>query len=391
MIRAIVVCLVLAVAGPVVAETVRVDLRLANALQLGGAKEWQRLAHVSLIFEDGVLRSGRVGPFDGGLIGGWSTVAWTGRFDGGDLRLEGDRLTGTMKAYVTSNEVGRGEHAFTIDADLKDGKATGRFTAVHGDAQTAGGVNGVYRQIVPVPADAEDGLMVLALDGALPRGEVLKVYLDRQGGGYRAAFAFATPFSRRPFEIDATGLTLKDGELSGTVNVIRNVTRTRIDPLLGSYQVRAKIAGDRISGSHAGRFGDDEGDGDVWGEVLPRPEVPHGAVQVSMKLEDGLFGGADWQNRAFFDFSMNMGKAETGKLSNNKGVYRGRFAGAELTLTEDRVRGHIVGTVLDGDVTPGRYTFDIDGPKVGNYFMGVFTTRLGDQTKQGYFVGTLGP
>ncbi len=391
MIRAIVVCLVLAVAGPVVAETVRVDLRLANALQLGGAKEWQRLAHVSLIFTDGVLQSGRVGPFHGGLIGGWSTVAWTGRFDGGDLRLEGDTLTGTMKAYVTSNEVGRGEHAFTIDADLKDGRATGKFTAVHGGAKTAGGVNGVYRQIVPVPADAEDGLMVLALDGALPRGEVLKVYLDRQGGNYRAAFAFATPFSRRPFEIDATGLTLKDGELSGTVNVIRNVTRTKIDPLLGSYQVRAKVAGDRISGSHSGRFGADEGGGDVWGEVLPRPELPHGAVQVSMKLEDGLFGGADWQNRAFFDFSMNMGKADTGKLSNNKGVYRGRFAGAELTVTEDRVRGHIVGTVLDGDVTPGRYTFDIDGPKVGNYFMGVFTTRLGDQTKKGYFVGTLGP
>jgi len=391
MIRAIVVCLVLVASGPVVAETVRVDLRLPNALQLGHAKEWQRLAHVSLIFKDGVVQSGRVGPFNGGLIGGWSTVAWTGRFDGGDVRLEGDKLTGTINAYVTSNEVGRGEHAFTIDAALKDGRATGKFTAVHGDSKTAGAVNGVYRQIVPVPVDAEDGLLVLALDGALPRGEVLKVYLDRQGGMYRAAFAFATPFSRRPFEIDATGLTLKNGELSGTVNVIRNVTRTKIDPLLGSYQVRARIAGDRVSGSHSGVFGEDKGGGDVWGEVLPRPEVPHGTVKVAMKLEDGLFGGEDWQNRAFFDFSMNMGKADTGKLSNNKGVYRGQFDGAELTLTEDRVRGRIIGTVLDGGVTPGQYTFDVEGPKVGNYFMGIFTTRLGDQTKKGYFVGTLIP
>ncbi len=391
MMRAIAVCLVLATAGPVVAETVRVDLRLANALQAGRAKEWQRLAHVSLIFKDGVLQSGRFGPFSGGLIGGWSTVAWTGRFDGGDLRFDGDKLTGTMKAYVTSNAVGRGEHAFTVDAELKDGKATGKFAAVHGDTKTAGSVKGEYRRIEPVPVDAEDGLLVLALDGALPGGEVLKVYLDRQGGRCRSAFAFATPFSRRPFEIDATGLTLKDGELSGTVNVIRNVTRTKIDPLLGSYEVSAKITGDRIRGSHSGHFGDGQGAGDVWGEVLPRPEVPHGAVRVAMKLEDGLYGGEDWQNRAFFDFSMNMGKADVGKLSNNKGVYRGRFDGAELTLTEDRVRGRIVGTVLDGGVTPGQYTFDIDGPKVGNYFMGVFTTRLGDETKKGYFVGTLGP
>jgi hypothetical protein len=338
-----------------------------------------------------VLQSGRFGPFSGGLIGGWSTVAWTGRFDGGDLRFDGDKLTGTMKAYVTSNAVGRGEHAFTVDAELKDGKATGEFAAVHGDTKTAGSVKGEYRRIEPVPVDAEDGLLVLALDGALPGGEVLKVYLDRQGGRCRSAFAFATPFSRRPFEIDATGLTLKDGELSGTVNVIRNVTRTKIDPLLGSYEVSAKITGDRIRGSHSGHFGDGQGGGDVWGEVLPRPEVPHGAVRVAMKLEDGLYGGEDWQNRAFFDFSMNMGKADVGKLSNNKGVYRGRFDGADLTLTEDRVRGRIVGTVLDGGVTPGQYTFDIDGPKVGNYFMGVFTTRLGDETKKGYFVGTLGP
>lgn len=391
MMRALVVSLVLAAAAPVVAETVRVDLRLANALQGGQATEWQRLAHVSLIFKEGALQSGRVGPVKGGLIGGWSTVAWTGRFDGGDLQLDGDKLTGTMKAYVTSNEIGRGDHAFTIDAELQDGKATGKFTAVHGDMKTAGSLRGEYRRIESEPVDAEDGLLVLALDGALPRGEVLKVYLDRQGGRYRAAFAFATPFSRRPFEIDAAGLTLKDGELSGTVNVIRSVTRTKIDPLLGSYQVRARIIGDRISGSHSGGFGAGRGAGDVWGEVLPRPAVPQGVVKVAVKLEDGLFGGEDWQNRAFFDFSMHMGKAHVGKLSNNKGVYRGRFDGAELTLTEDRVRGRIVGTILDGGVTPGQYTFDVDGPKVGNYFMGVFTTRLGDQTKRGYFVGTFSP
>lgn len=122
--------------------------------------------------------------------------------------------------------------------------------------QTAGAINGAVRRIVPVPTNAEDGLVVIALDDALPRGEPLKVYLDRKDGRCRAAFAFATSFSRRPFEIDASALTLVDGELSGPVQVIRTVSRTKIAPVVGTYQVRAKIVGDQIRGSHAGSFGD---------------------------------------------------------------------------------------------------------------------------------------
>ena len=47
--------------------------------------------------------------------------------------------------------------------------------------------------------------------------------------------------------------------------------------------------------------------------------------------------------------------------------------------------------VLAGGVTAGQYTFDLDGPVVGHSFMGIFTTHLGDQSKTGYFVGTLHP
>ena len=72
-------------------------------------------------------------------------------------------------------------------------------------------------------------------------------------------------------------------------------------------------------------------------------------------------------------------------------MYRGRFDHAALTLTEARIRGRLVGTVRDGRVTAGRYTCDVDGPLVGNFFMGIFTTRLGEQTKRGSFVGTLAP
>jgi hypothetical protein len=88
---------------------------------------------------------------------------------------------------------------------------------------------------------------------------------------------------------------------------------------------------------------------------------------------------------------MDMCKADKGKLFNNKGVYRGQFDRADLQMTEGRIRGQLVGTVFDGGVTAGHYTCDLDGLVVGHSFMGIFTTHLGDQSKTGYFVGTLHP
>jgi hypothetical protein len=53
--------------------------------------------------------------------------------------------------------------------------------------------------------------------------------------------------------------------------------------------------------------------------------------------------------------------------------------------------GTLHGTVLSGEVTAGEYAFELDGWMVGDVLAGRFTTRKGDQTKTGYFVGGATP
>jgi hypothetical protein len=376
--------LLLLIAAPAWAET-RVDFHLNKALLGGTAKDWQRTVHISLTLKDGVAELGKIGPARGGSIGGWSTVGWTGRVEGVDVRRTGDKVTGTIRAYVTSNELDTGEYTFAIDGEMKDGKLAGKFASKCGKLEATGPIMGDGERPA-AKVDVEDSILILVLDKALPKGEVMKIYLDRKDGKFRSAFAFATSHSRRPFEIDAADLAIKDGELAGTIKVLRTIGKTKDQPLLGSYQVKAKIQGASLRGSHAGQLDADKGAGDVWGEIANRPTIPD-SVHVSTKLEDGLFGPSFWQNRAFFDFLMNMGKANSGKMFNNKGVYKGRFDRAELTLSGDRMKGRVEGTVLEGAVVAGSYVFELDGQMVGPYFAGQFTTRLGDKTKTGYFVG----
>lgn len=385
---------VLGCAASARAETSRVEFHLNNGLILEGDKgknDWKRTAHFALIFDDDIARSATMGPGQGGNTGGWGTVNWSGRVDAVDVRKSGDKVSGTIRAYVASNELAAGEYAFTVDGRIQGGKLVGTFTTKHAKGEASGPIVGDAVVANPPTPSADDGLVILVLDKALPKGEVLKIYLDRKDGVIRSAFAFATAFSRRPFDIDASGVTIKDGELAGTFKVLRTVGKLKDRPLVGTYQVKAKLQGGLVRGSHSGNYGEDKGQGNVWGEVLARPALPKDPIQVWAKLEDGLFGGADWQNRAFFNFILESGRANMGKLFNNKGVYRGRLDRAELTLTGDRVRGRMEGTILDGGVTAGSYTFELDGQMVGHFFYGHYTTRLGEQSKQGYFVGGVSP
>ncbi len=85
------------------------------------------------------------------------------------------------------------------------------------------------------------------------------------------------------------------------------------------------------------------------------------------------------------------GRADTGALSNNKGVYKARLDDARLLFDGRSVTGTLHGTVLSGGVTEGGYTFELDGWMAGDVLAGRFTTRKGDQTKTGYFVGGATP
>jgi hypothetical protein len=373
-----------------------VELRLDNALQGGVASEknWMRTAHLGLTFRGADAAAGRVGVGRGGRPGGWNVAGWSGRVERLAVQRENDRITGTVEVLVSSNTVGAGRHVFTLDARVNDGKATGSFTARHGDAAAAGKVSGTARPFTQAKTNPQDALYVVALDGSLPRSEVLTVYLNVEAGGVRNGFAFAPSFSRRPFEVDASGLTVRGTAVTGVVRILRVPPGSDVRKELGRYDLNLEVAGDRVSGTYAGTFEDKQMRGAVWGEASPRPPAPAPTqpLDVWLKLEDGLFGGADWQNRAFFKFTVVGGRGDAGSLTNNKGIYTARFDRARLDIDGGSLTGTLHGTVLSGGVTAGEYVFELDGWMIGDVLAGRFTTRKGgDQTKTGYFVGGVTP
>jgi hypothetical protein len=367
-----------------------VELRLFNALIGGRAKEWQREARVSFWLENNKASHARIGPKPG-----WSIAGWCGCVEKLSMKVEGGRLTGGITARISSNEVDPGEYDFVLSGENTDKSVRGTFTSQHnGKSFTNRSFSGVMRHGFLPQLDNQDVVYTLHIVEALPRKEPMTLYLDRQGGAFLAAFAFAPTYSRRPFEVDASGLQVEDDNLHGEVLVFRSrMAELQEGGAEGRsrYRVQARLETGTVLGTYSGT--NPEGNaakGPLWGHLEARPAVPS-AAKVFLKLEDGFSGGAYWQNRVFFNFIAQNGRASTGKADNNKGIFSARFDGADLEFQGVRILGTVHATVLDSkSVHHGPYLFRLDGLNVGNVLSGRFTTlRDTEELKGGYFVGGL--
>ncbi|HEX8915949.1 MAG TPA: hypothetical protein VF796_26615, partial [Humisphaera sp.] len=233
-------------------------------------------------------------------------------------------------------------------------------------------------------------------------GEVLRIHLDVWGGRAVTSFGSAPSYSRRPFDVDASGLRADASRVWGDLVVSRlagdgkpagdgrrvEVGRYTVDVRSGSGgALRGAFVGTTVDSALAG--------GDAWADAAPRP-APAGQAgphKVFVKLEDGLAGGADWQNRVFFDFVATDGRAAAGRANNNKGIYTAEFRGADLRWDGQAFAGTLDCAVVEsGIVTRGAYHVRLDGHMVGPDCYGRFATTLGDSpVKSGYFVGRVEP
>jgi len=365
-----------------------VTLRLHNALVGGRAHPWQREVRVSFWLTGERAMRGRIGPKVG-----WNIAGWSGRVERLEAVLDRDRFTAAVEARISSNEVDSGRYTFRLDGAVTGDSVQGTFTTTHGDrtgpAQAFQGTLAAasFEQVNP-----DDAVYTIRLIEALPRGEVLTVYLDRQNGGFPAAFAFAPTYSRRPFEIDASRLSVEDTRVRGAIRVFRS----KMGELqeggsegLSEYRIEATIQDGGAVGTFEGVNPESKPvTGPVWGQVDGRPSIPDPA-RVFLKLEDGFTGGAYWQNRVFFHFDLRNGRADAGKADNNKNVFTARCDNARLDLRGTTVQGTLQATVLGSPaVDKGPYTFDLQGFNVGGVLSGRFTTtRDGRPVKRGYFVG----
>jgi hypothetical protein len=156
-----------------------------------------------------------------------------------DLRADGQRLSGTVN-------IGFGTHTWPVKLDLQcaggavSGTSTREIPALEQTMQTEGAVtargplqerlfptpwltNQPWTSFGPTPAGLQT--YVLQLPAAIPLGRkpaALVLSLDHDGRRFVRATAAALGFTQSWHEVDARGLRLEDGRITGTVMVLLN-------------------------------------------------------------------------------------------------------------------------------------------------------------------------
>lgn len=374
---------------PTLPEPARFELILEWPLSRDST-HWQNRAHVGFTIKGGRAVAPKVHAPNN------TTYAdWTCRVDSLDLKLAGGRLSGTIQAAIAGGGkwCRSGQYAFAIDADVLGDAVAGTFATRLGGEQVSGGrfLGRVAPAAVSQPAESTYDLH---LHGAAADGKAMWVHLDCRKGAFSAGLAFTPRFNHAVHDVEASGLKLAEGKLTGklrvTVNADPYVPRDG-KPVACAYAIDARVADGGIGGSFTGTFGGEAVRGVVGGLYGPRPDVS-GAVNVWLKMEQGVAGGAAWHNRTYIHFALKNGKVVEGKFSNNKGAWEGTFDGAEVRLRDGALTGELKCTIASGRVRKGTYVFALDGRVISSFVTGSFTSRLGGQVVQsGRFVGGIAP
>ncbi len=368
----------------------RVRIKLDKALTGLSPKvrDWVLSPEIEFLLIDGKVVSPIIQ-----LKRGWTVPSWKGVIGSSRFKFSASKLTGAMIAVIHSAKTVSGKYNITIDATIDNDMIEGTYTSARikvGGGTKKGTLRGAIQDAHVSGDPLHDGVWTIHLFDGLPGGEVLSLYVDRHEGKF-TAFAFSPDFTRRPLDVDTSGLTFKDSKLAGVVSVSRlNKANDGTRSNFGKYKIDAKIAGSKVRGEFNGTSVNEQAvSGKIRGEIRHRRPIPKDAT-LWIKCEDGYTGGAMWQNRVFFQFKLNeKGAFVEGKANNNKGVFKATLDDVKVSLTNNRLRGTLKSTVKSsGSVTTGDYIFKLDGQRAGDVFYGRFFTQLGGkEVSVGYFVG----
>jgi hypothetical protein len=221
------------------------------------------------------LRDGKA--VDGEFASGKGTGKWgfEGRFDGGTMTFDGERLRGTVRAGVVGGDAARGPYAFEVNAAVRGGSLVDGTCTTRKDGNNWGTrpVHGTAVGLdAPTPADAA---WVLTLEEVLTGGKALTLYLACVGGRFRDTVARGGNVQTHP--ADASGLALENGRLTGAVTV--DLVPGRGFPPGGremtcDFTLDAAVVGTDVTGTFTGRYGRrQDATGQVRGTVRTAEEI----------------------------------------------------------------------------------------------------------------------
>jgi hypothetical protein len=374
--------------GPDIISPARFRLQFENAVNHAKSRPGQgRRIGAAFTLADGHSFGGKLEP-----RGSITDTACSARVEALALKLEGGRLSGTMKArYVPTGKAAQ-QYVFTLNGQVIADMAAGTITTTADGKRVEDGrfMGRVTFAHVPDPADS---LCVLTLFDVPLENRYMKLYLDTRGGRFSHGFAATPNFNNATHEVDASGLRVKGSRVEGRVKVTVLpdpwIPRDR-KPIPCTFGLDAEIRDGEIEGSYEGTAAGRAVQGIAAGRFDERPVIEK-VTGMTLKLENALTGGNEWHNRAFVRIALDNWKVTGGSVGNNhtrlKGtVNEGRFQFSKGLLTgwakTDVQRG--------GGVDPGDYEFDVNGHFVGKIGAGRFDTYVGGKkVKSGRFWGAL--
>jgi hypothetical protein len=366
-------------------KPVRLQLDCENAVMTSAKQQKSRRLGMIMTAKEGKVIGVRLVP-----PGSLTDVAMAAVVTGNELMLRDGKLTGRLTASVRlqgkmSEAIA---YAYEFDGWLIGGQIAGTMKITESGAAVADGQ--FVGSARPVTTAAADALWTLTLNGVVPENNFLNLYLSTRDGKFTHGFGATPNFNNATHAVDVSKLTLEDGKLAGEVGVTVYpdpwVPKDK-KPVACLFTIEAMARDGSATGVVTGKFGGAAVKGTIngdWGSKLTIARMEN----ITLKLENALFGGSEYHNRAFVTVTMQDGKVVGGKVSNNHTTLSGQVTGGDVKLVGEDLTCTLTADVAQGGgVTAGTYQFTIAGKMVGTIGAGEFKTKGPgkDQTKTGRF------
>lgn len=291
------------------------------------------------------------------------------------VRRDGPRLSATIASTIRHQGGATSAAVMRFEALVVGEQLHGLVTTTwDGKEQESGWCIGSALAGVPDPQTAQ---LRLTLDALVSHGGYCDLYLNLRDGKVTSGFATTPNDGNSTHVVDRTDLVWADGKITGGVRLTLMPDpwkRPVAAPTQAQVQITAAVRGADASGTYTGTFGTTAVTGEVVGGL--DPAVTAGRLKsMTIKVENGLSGGNEYQNRAFITVQLDgQGKVIGGKVSNNHTALDGSVSSGLVQVTDGRLIGTVEATIgAAGKTTSGLYRFAYEGVAVGNLATGGFT------------------
>ena len=210
----------------------------------------------------------------------------------------------------------------------------------------------------------------MVLDRAGEDGEPLVVNLHSRDGKVSTGWAsvgYETGFIR-------THQLTRDG------NLLRGRLAVDVGPLQYVCELDARVTGAELAGRYTARrgiVGAMEGiEGVASGSLSPRAEG--GDLQVELRPWS-MYTQFGHIRSPYVEATVRGGRIAGGKFEfGRKPANRGKLEGGSLQVRNGRLTGNVRATVLEGDASPGTFTFTVDAPVRHDFVQGTYNTTKDD-------------